>query len=125
MSVIQRRAYADAAINFVAQKNMPSFIIDIAGKLGLTPGVVAGALAEEADAYHTSIGLKKIADRGQDILTLDLSHQELADDYRKVIDAGIMDDKSIPNSIKHPSMRDVGQGNIRVGVAITALEKYL
>lgn len=70
-----------------------------------------------------------ILDKGLDKETIDETEQQLQEDYQAVISSGIINDKTgltgIFNTIMYPTMRDVGDGNIRVAVAIKEMEEAL
>jgi hypothetical protein len=116
MSENNLRSYVPSAFAYAGA--MASDIAAIAGMLNLTPELIAGALAEEADTYFTEDGIKHALDVKQDEETTKISHVELEKDYLEILSLGIINDKTLFNTLLHPVMRDLGPGNIRLGVAI-------
>jgi RTX calcium-binding nonapeptide repeat (4 copies) len=124
MSEVKRRIYVPKAIAYGADPKLKDHIRKVAKKLELSETVIAGALAEEADSYYTANAGYHEADMFLDKLTKRNTHDELAADYAEVIRDGIIDNKTKQNDILHPTMRDVGPGNIRVAVAIQLITEY-
>lgn len=92
MGMNNRRIYQSEAFNYIT--GMASDIDSIAGMLGLTPEIIAGALAEEADSYYSLPVYKRVANDLLDYFAVQQSHDVLKEDYTAVMDAGIIDDKN-------------------------------
>ena len=122
MSNTQNYSYVQDAFEYV--EGMGVSINFAADFFGLSPGVVAGALVEEADAYYTQPSYRAPLDRYLDYEVVKATDQELRDSYIYVVEQGIIDEKNHGNTLKHYAMRDVGPCNIRVAVAIESVEKY-
>lgn len=123
--------YNNDAFKFVTSvytKNRDYFD-KVANLLDLNPQLIYGALVEEADAPYHNSWFHKFLDERFDQATINKTEQQLQEDYQAVISSGIINDKTgltgKINTIVHPTMRDVGQGNIRVAVAIKEMEEAL
>ncbi len=108
-----RRVYVSDALNYVS--DMSSHINTVAALLELSPEMVAGALAEEADTVFTLTGLDKTLNEVQDNYVPTLPHSLLEIDYTYITNAGLIDDKGNFDSLTHPVMADLGPDNIRLG----------
>jgi Ca2+-binding RTX toxin-like protein len=117
------KIYVEQALDYV--ELMKVDIRDIADKLNLSRSVIAGALAEEADAYYDPKSyvkgeINKSLDANVDAVT----HEVLLGNYNLVKANGWI--HSTDKILKlNPTLVDVGPGNIRIAVAIELLLEYI
>ena len=126
MSNSDRLVYVNAAFKYA--KDMKSEIENVALVIGVSEGVIAGALAEEADTVLTLSPIDKVIDSTLNSWVLDDTHEKLKSNYDEVIAEGIIDDKTgfygKINTLFNNTMIDIGYSNIRVAIAIRDIHEY-
>ena len=95
------KVYDADAIGLIA--NLSFYINKAANVLGLSAGMIAGAIAEEADNYFSSeiLDLKFWGDYILDEAAANQDHQTLKESYNYVVQNNLIEQKSYENTYNY------------------------